>query len=437
MAVRYAVATGNWSAVETWDGGASLPGVGDDVYANGFDVSIDQDIEVNKISTEVCPITSVGGGRFYTIKSGDFYLIGNIVAGLSGCLDYGTGLSTSSRLYLIGNVYGGTLSNAYGIYLSSIAYSNSPVQQPIIIGNLYGGSGALSSAIVSRADREFTLVLTGNIYAGTGAIGVNIASGSTYVSRITGNVYANGAFRGFSSSCILYFTGVAYPSTTTWAIQATTLYVSGTIVNNNGIMGFLYTTGCKVYIQTGGSLSWQFDVENGSTMTLYSNNVVGFPSENDVRKDVQYGAIQEYTGKMVVPIEGHVIQGVEYDINKIGQLPVAQTINSQDVTDIMSNIANIEIKIDNVDDKIDTIDTSINTVNNNISNMNIDINTIENELDTAITNINTIDGKVDVIDGKIDTLPTDTLNELKQDDLGERLSKVGTIEEMTNIIINS
>ena len=32
---------------------------------------------------------------------------------------------------------------------------------------------------------------------------------------------------------------------------------------------------------------------------------------------------------------------------------------------------------------------------------------------------------------------SDTLNELKQDDLGERLSKVGTIEEMTNIIVNS
>jgi archaellum component FlaC len=161
------------------------------------------------------------------------------------------------------------------------------------------------------------------------------------------------------------------------------------------------------------------------------------PAATDVRSGVVYGIGDAYTGEMVVPIEGHVIQGLEYDINKIGQLPVAQTISSQDVTDIMSNIANIEIKIDNVDDKIDTIDTSINTVNNNISNMNIDINTIENELDTAITNINTIDGKVDVIDGKIDTLPTDTLNELKQDDLGERLSKVGTIEEMTNIIINS
>ena len=161
------------------------------------------------------------------------------------------------------------------------------------------------------------------------------------------------------------------------------------------------------------------------------------PATTDVRSGVVYGIGDAYTGTLVVPIEEHVIQGVEYDVNKIGQLPVAQTINSQDVTDIMSNIANIENKIDNVDDKIDTIDTSINTVNNNISNMNIDINTIENELDTAITNINTIDGKVDVINGKIDTLPTDTLNELKQDDLGERLSKVGTIEEMTNIIVNS
>jgi hypothetical protein len=35
------------------------------------------------------------------------------------------------------------------------------------------------------------------------------------------------------------------------------------------------------------------------------------------------------------------------------------------------------------------------------------------------------------------TTPADFITALKADDLGQRLSKVGTIEEMTNIIINS
>ena len=49
--IRYAVNNGNWSAVGTWDGGASLPTVGDDVYANGYTVTVNQDITVAKIST--------------------------------------------------------------------------------------------------------------------------------------------------------------------------------------------------------------------------------------------------------------------------------------------------------------------------------------------------------------------------------------------------
>ena len=49
MANRYAVASGNWSSLATWDGGVSLPGDGDTVRPNGFAVEIDQTITVYEL----------------------------------------------------------------------------------------------------------------------------------------------------------------------------------------------------------------------------------------------------------------------------------------------------------------------------------------------------------------------------------------------------
>ena len=46
MAVRFAVASGNWSNPAIWDNGA-VPVAGDDVYANGFNVTINQNINQN------------------------------------------------------------------------------------------------------------------------------------------------------------------------------------------------------------------------------------------------------------------------------------------------------------------------------------------------------------------------------------------------------
>jgi hypothetical protein len=54
MAVRFAVASGNWSNPAIWDNGA-VPVDGDDVYANGFTITIDQNINVLKFTNRQSP----------------------------------------------------------------------------------------------------------------------------------------------------------------------------------------------------------------------------------------------------------------------------------------------------------------------------------------------------------------------------------------------
>lgn len=55
MATRFAVKTGVWSDVTTWDNGA-LPVAGDKVHPNGFTVTIDTDINVDSLNNNVSNI---------------------------------------------------------------------------------------------------------------------------------------------------------------------------------------------------------------------------------------------------------------------------------------------------------------------------------------------------------------------------------------------
>ena len=65
MAFRYAVATGNWSNTATWDGG-TLPTSADDVFSNGFTVTINGTFTVLSIrnTSNASSPTIAAGGQF-------------------------------------------------------------------------------------------------------------------------------------------------------------------------------------------------------------------------------------------------------------------------------------------------------------------------------------------------------------------------------------
>ena len=66
MATRRAVANGNWSATGTWNGGV-VPTNGDTVYANGFVVTIDQNIDIGGANNPLVNAGSFVSGQWYAI----------------------------------------------------------------------------------------------------------------------------------------------------------------------------------------------------------------------------------------------------------------------------------------------------------------------------------------------------------------------------------
>jgi hypothetical protein len=56
MAIRFARQNGNWSDPLTWDGGLTIPEAGDDVYSNGFNITLDQNINVGCLNGGTTPV---------------------------------------------------------------------------------------------------------------------------------------------------------------------------------------------------------------------------------------------------------------------------------------------------------------------------------------------------------------------------------------------
>jgi hypothetical protein len=301
--IVYKTASDNYSTVATWYSAGvpygSLPQPGDDVYANGFTVTINQHITVTKISTELCPTTGLAGGSFNIIT---FTITANIVAGTTRCLTATAGGTPT----FIGNIYGGTGTDAQGVYVNNIGSFT-------LIGNIYGGSGTGATGVT-----HYNLTaanITGNIYGGNGAEGMLRALGTGTIS-VVGNITA-GVFGGTISFGNINITGTVSASATAYGITSagiTTglIIMTGQLINYQEKMAIAGYS--RIYFSPSSSTAWTFYDSANVAKPLYTADVLeNPPAITDVRDGTIYGIGNNYTGTCAVPPATAVVKSVPVD----------------------------------------------------------------------------------------------------------------------------
>lgn len=373
MATRWAVATGNWSNTATWNGG-TLPTSADDVHANTFTVTVDQNITVLSLRTTSATGVTAGGG----FALGNGFTItctgAGLVPGSSTCVTLSgtnsgtvsatctasstntgiTALATSSSgtLTVLGEVRGSSLNNGG----NGVNMSNGSVT---VTGNVFAGAGNNAHGIGMSGG---TLAIVGNITGGftTGQPTFGVLSvGGTSIT-ITGNVTTVGTSGNYgvqttNAATSIYVTGNLTPGTTGSGMScisntgnSTTKVISviGTVsasIGPSGIgsHGVYDTNNAGGWTIVGGSLidSAQGDcavsarrfrcIPTLNTIRQHANNT-GYPSGGsvvygsldyipnnvpvpaDVRSGVVYGN-SSFTGTCAVPAAGSVALGVPVD----------------------------------------------------------------------------------------------------------------------------
>jgi len=232
MPNRWAVASGNWSNTATWNSGATLglPTASDDVYANRFNIILDQDISVNVLAARDLAGTASHGGTFITSGSrtietfgsgtyGGFWVqVGSLSPITSSCALVVTGSDTVNikavRIASAPNAGGALPTSSIAIKssgITNISASNSiqgitgpaisissgsagvsggtcNIQTPVILGDTFGGGGAQRMAIVMGAINGYTINITGSVQDGSNFQGNGILNGSAGTTNLVINI---------------------------------------------------------------------------------------------------------------------------------------------------------------------------------------------------------------------------------------------------------
>ncbi len=378
MALRYAVASGNWSNPATWDGG-TLPTAADDVFANNFTVTIDGTFTVLTLRTVANTTPAIAAGGVFTFANGGdltctaangiicrdlgntnhvtFDLPSPSVATLRASVNFFQSAVGNSRAILVSNTGTFNMVGDYNISSSGNSFNRATIQVAAgnptinIVGNITNSSSQ-SFNIISTIwinGGTPTINITGNVSGsflnviGAG-IGNGIYSQVNSTINLTGNVITNlspsiylvngnlnvignvnggishpAIFNGTSAATIDLL-GITTSGTNRAAVEGITttlVKVRGNVVNT--------TTYSAIYagrvVIDSSVISWQFkDSTNTINRTLYTvDPSFGNPNEENVRNGIVYGLGGLLTGSAHIPLPVNVLQGVLVD-NTTGTL---------------------------------------------------------------------------------------------------------------------
>jgi len=333
MANVRAFRSGNWSdtnpATSPWGTGGVLyaPAAGDDVFCGAFNVFIDINVTVNRITNFGASSRLWKDGATTSITGNGSFILDEGVTLTSNVNNYALGaspggnssascvvLSGSNSASVVGNITGGTLANGIGINSTtsgSLRITGSVTGADFNAGGLYGvyhngGGSVVITGNVSGAtgssrpdcqgvfnNTTGTVIVVGNVLATTSP-GINNSSTGTAI--VVGNVIATSATNAFVS-----------------ANASAINKISGNIINNSNGTAAIYAARYRVDpVPTNSVIQYS----NTNMFTTDSLSAFSMPPVSAVRSGVAY-ANSTLTGTCKVPSANSVNIGVPVD-NTVG-----------------------------------------------------------------------------------------------------------------------
>jgi hypothetical protein len=392
MADRWPLANGNWSNAANWNGG-TLPAAGDDVFADGKTVTIDQDVTVLSVRTTQRS-GGTAGGSF--VHNQGYTLTADVYIRQTNSIQL-----FSNNSQIIGNIYGNAIASAGfpGIYCNGNAK---------IIGNIdyfYNINNSSRTQVVAKNDGSGKLEIIGNITSSNGSFYYTVAHSSGVVGStlsITGNLISTkqaclavinsigasntditGNIQGSdisSESCVLITSPFAIVTVNGNSIGGsagvgTSVTGAATVTIEKATAGSLSTAsiagvsctsatatvvvreaefGANGQVPLAGFIRFENSINNKITVTKEDDSVLTLidfntvdnyiPAESDVRDGVLYDPDLASEGTLIVPDPSNVRNGVPTD-NTVG----TADLTAQDFFDAIASSSDpIAIRLRNV-----------------------------------------------------------------------------------------